>query len=192
MRVLDRRRFVLTSAAGGLALAATTPQPAQAATDDELAYANFGLATELLLQDFYANVTEAKLFMTATQRNMGSGAVSAAAHVTALTQLLTDAGQTAAAAEDFDFAWPDGTFVSKKAAAGAGLTVTQTLLGVYQTAAVEISVPSYRVLYVSMAANLAQQVASLAQILGGRGTGVPFPAGHDLEHASTAVEGLLG
>jgi hypothetical protein len=194
MSGIDRRRFVFTAAAGGLGIAtlgATAPV-ALSATDEELAYANFGVAAEFLLQDFYARITEAKLFQPNAQHNMNAGARSASEHAIALSQLLTDAGQTPALADDFEFAWPEGTFDAKEPAATAGLIVTQTLLGLYLTAAAAVSVPSYRVLYVSMAANLAQQVAALSQILSGRGTGVSFPPALDLESASDAVEALLG
>jgi hypothetical protein len=194
MSVIDRRGFVFAATAGGLGLMAlgpTTPE-AWSATDEELAYANFGIATEFLLQGFYAKVTDPKLFGEEAQHNMTAGGRSASEHAAALSQLLTDAGQTPALAEDFEFVWPEGTFDSKEAAAAVGLEVTGTLLGLYLTAASAVSVPSYRVLFTSMAANLAQQVAALSQTQGGRITGVSFPAAIDLEATSDALESLLG
>ena len=194
MSVIDRRGFVFATTAGGLGLVALGPTAPEAlsATDEELAYANFGIAAEFLLQDFYAKVTDAKLFGAEAQHNMTAGGRSASEHAAALRQLLTDAGQTPALVEDFEFAWPEGTFDSKDATAAAGLGVARTLLGLYLTAATAVSVPSYRVLFTSMAANLAQQAAALSQTLGGRITGVSFPAAIDLEAASDALEPLLG
>jgi len=194
MSVIDRRGFVFATTAGGLGLVALGPTAPEAlsATDEELAYANFGIAAEFLLQDFYAKVTDAKLFGAEAQHNMTAGGRSASEHAAALRQLLTDAGQTPALVEDFEFAWPEGTFDSKNATAAAGLGVARTLLGLYLTAATAVSVPSYRVLFTSMAANLAQQAAALSQTLGGRIIGVSFPAAIDLEAASDALEPLLG
>jgi hypothetical protein len=194
---VDRRRFILATAAGGTGLATAglagvTASTALAATDEELAYANFGLAVEYLLADFYAKASAAKLFTDSTHRNLARGRLNAQEHATSLTKLLTDAGQDAAVPEDFEFAWPATTFRSKKAALTQGLKITQNLLGVYQSAAASISVGPYRALYASMTANVAQQAAVLSEALGRRTAGVSFPAALDLESATNALEGLLG
>ena len=121
MRAIDRRRFLITAASGSAMLVGTgafTPS-AVAATDDELAFANFGAATELLLQDFYDRAGEAKLFGGTLRKAFARGSFVAGEHLTALSKLLTDSGQTAPLAEDFEFVWPEATFASKKAAAAS-------------------------------------------------------------------------
>ncbi len=176
--------------AGG---SATVGAPtATAATDDELSYANFGLAAEFLLKDFYAKTAAAKLVDGVRARDVTRGGFNATEHAAALTKLLTDAGQSAALEEDFEFAWPDGTFATRKSATAAGLTVTQALLGVYLGAAATVSIPSYRQLFSSMAANVAQQVAALSQVSGGRSIGISFPPALDVETASDTIEAYLG
>ena len=176
--------------AGG---SATVGAPtATAATDDELSYANFGLAAEFLLKDFYAKTAAAKLVDAVHARDVTRGGFNATEHAAALTKLLTDAGQAAALEEDFEFAWPDGTFATRKSATAAGLTVTQALLGVYLGAAATVSIPSYRQLFSSMAANVAQQVAALSQVSGGRSIGISFPPALDVETASDTIEAYLG
>ncbi len=193
---MNRRRLILSAAGAGLAVsglaAPTTGIAALTATDDELAYANFGQATEFLLKDFYTKTIEAKLFSGTAARGFARGGLNATQHATALAALLTGAGQTAAVEEDFEFAWPDGTFANEKSATAAGLTITQPLLGVYLSAAAAISIASYRTLFASMAANLAQQVGSLTQLSGGRVIGVSFPPAVDVETASDAIEAYLG
>jgi hypothetical protein len=194
---MDRRRFILATAAGGAGLATAgltgSASPAAATpTDEELAYANFGLAVEFLLGDFYGRTTAASLFGGATHRNLARARLNAHEHAASLSRLLADAGQDPAVEEDFAFAWPAKTFDSKKSAATAGLRITQNLLGVYQTAAASIAIDSYRALYASMTANVAQQAAVLSEALGRRTTGISFPAARDLESATTALEGLLG
>jgi hypothetical protein len=192
---MNRRRLILSAAGAGLAVsgfAAPAGLAAATATDDELAYANFGLATEFLLKDFFTETAAAKLFVGAAARECARAGFNAGEHAAALSKLLTDAGQTAAVEEDFEFAWPDGTFATKKAALAAGRTVTRTLLGVYLGAAGAISIASYRMLFASMAANLAQQVAALSQLSGIRAVGISFPPALDVETASDAIEAYLG
>jgi hypothetical protein len=193
---VNRRRLILSAAGAGMAVSGiagtTRGRAATAATDDELAYANFGQATELLLQDYYAKLAAAKLVRGPHARDLARGAFNAGEHAAALAKLLTDAGQAAAAAEDFAFEWPEGTFSKLNAAATAGVTVTRALLGTYIGAAATISIPSYRALYASMAANLAQQVGVLSALAAGRAVGVSFPAALGVEAASDAIEAYLG
>lgn len=193
---MNRRHLIRSAAGAGLVLsglaAPASGLAAVAPTDEELAYANFGLATEFLLKDFYANAAAAKLITGSGAREVARGGLNAAEHAVALAKLLLDAGQTAAVEEDFEFAWPDGTFSNKSSATTAGLKITQPLLGVYLSAASEIVIPSYRTLFASMAANVAQQAGALSHLVGGRIVGVSFPAAVSVETASDAIEIYLG
>ncbi len=194
MRAIDRRRFLITAASGSAMLVGTgafTPS-AVAATDDELAFANFGAATELLLQDFYDRAGDAKLFGGTLRKAFARGSFVAGEHLTALSKLLTDSGQTAPLAEDFEFVWPEATFASKKAAAAAGLTVAESLLGAYVTAASTSPTTTVRVLFSSLAASLGEQRSALSLARGRPAVGNSFPAAIDLEAASAAVEAFLG
>lgn len=193
---MNRRRLILSAAGAGLAVtgiaAPANGLAAAAATEDELAFANFGQATELLLKEFYAKTLAARLVTGGHARELARAALNTTEHASALGKLLTDAGQTAALEEDFAFAWPDGTFASLRSATAAGLEITQALLGVYLSAAASISIASYRTLYASMAANLAQQVGALSQLSGGRVVGISFPPALDVETASDWIEAYLG
>ena len=191
---MNRRRFLVSAASGGIALAGAgvLSAPAGAATDDDLAYANFAAATELLLKDFYAKARAAKLFGGQLDNSFVHGGFAAGEHVTALSAVLTESGQTAPLEEDFDFAWPEGTFASKKSAATAGLTVVDSLLGVYLTGATTSPTGSFRVLYASLAASLGEQRSALSLARGRPAIGNSFPVALELETASTAVESFLG
>jgi hypothetical protein len=191
---MNRRRFLISAASSGVALAGAgvLSAPAAAATDDDLAYANFGAATELLLKDFYAKAREAKLFGGQLDNAFLQGGDASTEHVTALSAALTESGQTAPLAEDFEFAWPEGTFASKKSAATAGLTVVEALLSAYLTGAATGPTSSFRVLYASLAASLGEQRSTLSVARGRSAIGNSFPAALDLEAASTAVESFLG
>ena len=64
------------------------------------------------------------------------------------------------------------------------------MLGAYQSAAAAVSEPSYRVLYASLVASIAQQIGALDAP--GGDVVQPFPVALDLEAASAALEGYLG
>ncbi len=189
---MNRRRF-LVSTAGATTAAIGVPWPATAvaATDDELAYANFGVSAEFLLEDFYARAIGAKVVNGAQANVLRRGRAAAAQHAKSLGDLLVGAGQTAPAEEDFEFAWPEGAFSSASALATTGQAVLRPLLGSYQTALSSVSEPDYRVLYASLAASLGQQIGALSG-LGGRVGVEPFPVALDLESASVALETYLG
>jgi hypothetical protein len=177
-----------TIAAGRSPNAGAADQP----TDDDLAFANLGLAMEFLLRDFYEHVAEAKLVSGRVAADFDRGRFSAGEHASALGDLLTGAGQAPAAAEDFAFAWPKDTFARPATAAHGGMTVASALTGLYVKASSSLAIPSYRVLYASMAANVAQQVAVLSRAAGLHSVGVSFAPGYEVETASDIVEGLLG
>ncbi len=193
---MNRRHLIRSAAGVGLAVAGLAEPPrglaALTATDDELAYANFGLATELLLQDFHAKTAAAKVIRGSAAREFARSSLNASQHADALSMLLIGAGQTAAVAEDFSFSWPGGSFANPNSVSAAGLTVARPLLGVYMSAAAAISIPSYRTLFASMAANVAQQVSALSLLSGGRAVGISFPSAIDVETASDAIEAYLG
>jgi len=186
---VNRRRFLVSAATTGLA-AAGGPWIASsaAATDDELAFANFGIAGELLLGDFYAKALSLRDLEKPTRLVLRSGKASADRHAKTLGELLVGAGQTAPERDDFAFVWPKKAFASLDAARSTGLTVIRPLLGAYQTALASISEQSYRVLYASLAASLGQQAGALAGVAAVE----PFPVATDLESASAALEGYLG
>ncbi len=191
---MNRRRFLVSAASGGVALAGagTLARPAEAAIEDELAYANFGVATEFLLEDFYRRVGETKLFGGSLRAAFARGRFAANEHALALSNLLTGAGEAAPAEEDFEFVFPASTFAGRKAAASVGLTIVDALLGAYLTATATSSTGSFRVLYSSLAASMGEQRSPLSLARGRRAIGNSFPAAHDLETASAAVEALLG
>jgi hypothetical protein len=189
-RPLSRRRL-LTVAAGGAVLAALPVRPASAATDEDLAYANFAVSSELLLADLYEKALAAKVVTLPGQAALRAGRRAATQHVGALSGLLTGAGQDAPAAEDFDFQWPEKAFDSAGAIAATARIVLRAILGAYQTAIVSVSEPSYRILYTSLAASAGQQLGALS-VLAARGGVEPFPVALDLESASATLEPYLG
>ena len=134
----------------------------------------------------------AKLYKGALAGAFTRAGFAAGEHVVALSNLLVDGGQTAPLVEDFEFAWPAATFKTRKAAATAGLTIADALLGAYLTAAATSPTQSVRVLFSSLAASLGEQRSTLLLARGRTPIGNSFPAAVDLETASAAVETYLG
>jgi ferritin-like protein len=189
---VDRRRFLVgTIGASSVSLASPWLGGAAAATDDELAFANFGASVEYLVKDFYERAIAAKITTRTGTDLLRRGRSAAAQHAKALSELLTAAGDVAPVEEDFAFEWPARTFGSARSIASTGTSVLRALLGAYQTAAASVSEPSYRILYASLAASVGQQIGALAT-LSPRAAVEPFPVAVDLEAASGALERYLG
>ena len=107
---MNRRSLLLSAAGAGFAVSGLAPPrglAAATATDDELAYASFGQAAELCSRTSTRGGPREDRHGAAA-RELAHGALSATEHAAALAKLLTDAGQTASVAEDFEFAWPEG------------------------------------------------------------------------------------
>ena len=189
---MNRRRF-LTTAVGAGAVTLGTPwlATAGAATEDDLAFANFGASAEFLVKDFYSRALEAKLISGAQANVLKHGKSCAAQHAKALSDPLVGAGDVAPLEDDFEFEWPTATYKSEKDAVTTGVGVLQALLGAYQTAAATVTETSHRVLYASLTASVGQQIATLATFEGAS-TVEPFPVATDLETASDALENYLG
>lgn len=184
-RLLSRRRL-LGFAAGGVALATVRVRAATAASDDEPAYANFGLAASFLAADYYLRAAESGKLGAGARPTLRSSRAGSLAQARALGDLITGAGDTPAAAEDFDLAWPTNAFATAANARRAGLAVLRSTLGAYQSAAATVAMPTYRLLY----ASLGQQIGALAGPAGARLE--PFPVAMELEAASAALESYLG
>ena len=185
-----RRRTLLLATASGLVAASFGVRNASAATDDELAYANFVLAAAYLAADYYAQALEGGKLGSEARRTLRSGRSASLAHARAISDLIAGAGDTPAAAEDFAFEWPAKSFDTAASTRKTGLDVLQPMLGAYLSAVTAVSETSYRVLYASLAASVGQQIGALVGAVGERVE--PFPPALDLEAASAALEGYLG
>jgi ferritin-like protein len=189
---VDRRRFVVTAVGAGLASAAgSAVATANAATEDDLAFANFGASTEFLVQDYYTKALDARLVSGPKANVLRRGKASAVQHAKALSDLIGGAGDSPPLADDFEFEWPASTFKSEKDAVTTGVGVLRALLGAYQTAAATVTEQSHRVLYASLTASVGQQLVALA-VFDGANAVEPFPIAIDLETASDALERYLG
>lgn len=164
---------------------------AGAATDEDLAFAHFGVSAEFLLGDFYSKTLDKAAVTALDRQSLSRGRMAARRHAMALSDLLAGAGETAPTAEDFAFAWPRNTFSQRAKTLTTGLTILRAVQGTYQTAAATASDASYRVLFTSLAASAGQQIGAL-RVIAGRAGADSFPLALDLETASAAIESYLG
>jgi ferritin-like protein len=189
---MDRRAFLVsTAAAGTFSLAGPLLPSARAVTEEDLAVANFGAASELLVKDFYGNALQTKLVRGPGYRVLRQGRSAAARHARTLSRLLEGAGDAPPVEEDFEFAWPEQTFRTADSILETGIALHRALQGAYQAGAASATVPSYRVLYTSLASSAGQQLGALT-VLSGEVELHPFPVALELEAASAALERYLG
>jgi hypothetical protein len=189
---VNRRRFLLGSAGASAAvLGGPWLATATAAPEDDLAFANFGISTEYLLSDFYGRALASKQFHGPAVRVLRQGKTAAQKHTRALGRLIAGAGDSAPLAADFEFGWPASAFASETGTVTTGLTVLRALLGSYQTAAAQATVPEYRVLFASLVASTSQQLGAIASFAAPTGA-EPFPLALDVETASSQLERYLG
>jgi hypothetical protein len=102
---VNRRSFLTgTLGAGAVTLGAPWLSTARAASEDDLAFANFGASTEFLVKDFYEKAIKAKVLSGPRAAALKRGRPAAAQHAKALVdtgrgvlRALLGAYQTAAA-----------------------------------------------------------------------------------------------
>jgi len=189
---VNRRRFLVVAGSAVALPVAVAPAARAGASEGELAYANFAIAAEYLMADYYTRVLEAKLFRGSALEGATRARFNEGEHAQALSTLLSDAGQSVPSAEDFEFAWPKGTFAGLGTAVGVGVRIEGAVVGTFVSAAATISVESYRSLFARALADEAQHLAFLSWVASGKPVGNSFPQPLDLESATNVVGPYLG
>jgi Ferritin-like domain len=188
---VNRTRFL----AGGAAIVfpvSLAPIARAGASEGEVAYANFAIAAEYLMADYYARILKADLLRGSARNGATVARRNESDHVAALATLLADAGQTIPVADDFEFSWPARTFRSLGDATSAGTKIEAAVVGAYLTAATAITVESYRSLFARALADHAQHLAVLSWVSTGKPVTGAFPAALSLEEATSQLEPYLG
>ena len=199
---LSRRALLGAGVRGGaaVALAATgagllSGQAAAASgplADQDLALARLAAAAELLSIEFYSRAADSGRFAGGELKALKRALFNEQEHLAAVSGILTGAGQTPPAADDFDFAFPDGSFASEAAVARLGVTLETAAVGIYVGAAAAFGPADLRGAAASIAASEAQHLGWHSSLAVGRPIGISFPAPLDLAAASTALAPYLG
>jgi hypothetical protein len=156
--------------------------------EGDYAYAQFGVAAEYLLADFYARAAASKKFAGAELSALRRARFNAGEHVTAMGGMLTGGGQPLAAAADFSFSYPKDAFGSRVSIAKTGLAIEQAVVGAYLDAATSVTEPSFREVFARVLANDVEHLGLLTRIAGGRLEWNSFPEPLSLEAAGDAIE----
>jgi rubrerythrin len=176
----------------GALLAAPTARAANGPLPDlDLALARLAIGSELLAITFYTAAIESKRFKDDDLRSLQRARFNEDEHLTAVSQILSGAGETPETADDFDFAFPAGAFRSRESIARLGVQLETAALGTYLGAVDEFASPDLKTTAARIAASEAQHLSAFSRIASGRAVGISFPAPLDYETASAALDPFL-
>ena len=173
---MDRRRFLRSAAVigvGGTLAATTLRDPnlsAQSASPGDLEILNYALTLEYLESDFYAQGIQGGVLSGRELELVTPIAAHEAAHVTALTDTVTQLGGTPA--ELPMFTYPEGTFTDRDAFLMTASTFEELGVKAYHGQVQAIESVDILAAAASIAGVESRHAAILASITGGN----PFPA----------------
>jgi hypothetical protein len=193
---LSRAALLVSGARGGAALlvgAGTFTAFAEAAAasplpDGDLAFARLLVGAELLAIDFYTDAIAAEKFGAVGQKYMAIALQNEQAHYQSVSLILTGAGQTPAAAADFDFSYPAGSFASRGSIASLGRQLETVFLGAYLGAVGGLQTPALAQPLARIAASESQHLSLWETELDGRPISGAFPAPLTIDQVSDAMD----
>ena len=193
---LSRAQLLSRGAKGGAALlvtgsiagALTGSAAADTIPDADLAYARLLVAAELLASDFYGQAIASKKVSGDALKYMKRAFFNEQEHYQSMAQILSAAGQAPAVAEDFDFAYPNGTFASLASIAKLGVTLETALVGAYLGAVDGLEANALKQPVARIAASEAQHLSVLRRLIGRDPIGVSFPSPLTIDEASDALD----
>ncbi len=200
MEVLSRSGFLSLTAKGGASLIAGAsvagavahgalagPSASGPIADLDLALARLAVAAELLGIEFYTQAIASKQFKGAELNYLKRARFNEQEHLGAMSEILTGAGQTASAADDFTFTFPKGTFASSTSIAKFGDALETVFVQAYLGAVGQFAALDLKVTAARIAANEAQHQSVFADSASGQPVGVSFPVASDYATISDAV-----
>ncbi len=178
--------------AGVLPVPAAANVPARAVAGDtppdgDLAYLRLLVGMELLAIDFQTRALAQRL-LGQTASTFRRSVADEKAHYGVLARLLGDSGQQAATSADVDFAYPRGSFVSRRSIARLGWRIETLLLGAYLGAVESVQTPELRLTIGQIVANEAQHLSALAPVVGKLRVGSAFPAALTMSAVSDQLD----
>lgn len=175
-------------ASGATTATAVTTGPL---TDLDLALARLAIASEILAVEFYTQAIAAKKFSASATNALRRALFNEQEHLRSFSELVTGAGQTPSTADDFDIAFPNGTFDTRGSIAKFGLAFETAMVGAYLGAVDSFSQSGLRTTAARIAANEAQHESVFSGLAANRPVGISFPAPIDLETASDLLDAYL-
>jgi hypothetical protein len=177
--------ILVAGAATGFFVGSAT---ADAIPDGDLAYARLLVGAELLASDFYAKAISSKHFSGDALKYLKRAEFNEQEHYQSIAGILTDAGQMAATAADFDFSYPKRSFASKLSIAKLGVTLETVFLGAYLGAVDGLVSNGFKQPVARIAASEAEHLSVFTRFSGGNPVGTSFPGALTIDEASNALD----
>ena len=174
--------------ASGAALGALAAPAAAVAPDVDLSYFRLLTAAELLKADFQERTLASGKLDASARRLVRRMQAADRGHYAGLAALLNGGGQTAATADDIDFAYPRGSFDSQGAIVKLGWKLGTLTLGAYLGAIRNVQSPAARLALAQIAANEAQQQSALAPFARRPAIGSAFAAALPIDSVSAVLD----
>jgi hypothetical protein len=189
--VLSRAELFRRGVGSGALLAfgaLVAPAGAASIPDGDVAYLRLLIAAELLKADFQTRALASGKLGRSPARTMRRMHADDEAHYAGLAVLMKEAAQPPTTAGDIDFSYPAGSFGSQHAIANRALELATLALGGYLGAVQNVQTPGLRLPLGQIAANEAQHVSVLAQLLGKPPIGRAFAPALPIEAVSSALD----
>lgn len=174
--------------AGVLVEAAAAADPL---ADLDLALTRLAVGAEILAVAFYTQGIASKRFAGDELKYLRRTLFNEQEHLTALSKVITDAGQTPSTADDFTITFPKEAFASRNSIAKLGVVLETVFLGTYLGAVDTIASTDLKTTAARIAANESQHLSVFSGISFNRPVGVSFPAPIDYETASGLLDPFL-
>jgi rubrerythrin len=164
---------------------------ADAIPDGDLAYARLMVSAELLAVDFYAQALASKQFSGHASRYLRQALFNEREHYRSVSGMLTGAGQSPATAVDFDFSYPQRSFISKTSIAKLGAALETTFLGASLGAVDALQTNALKQPVARIAASEAEHLSVCGRLSGGNPVGISFPDALTIDEASNALDAYI-
>ncbi len=182
----------LGAIASGLLAEKAGARPAAAPLADlDLALARLAVGAEILAAEFYREAIAAKKFGAEATKYFKRALFNEQEHLTAMSQVISGAGQTPSTADDFDITFPKGTFDTRGAIAKFGVALETVFVGAYLGAVDAFAPSGLKTTAARVAANEAQHLSVFTELAANHPIGISFPAPIDYVTASDLLDAYL-
>ncbi len=203
---MDRAGFLSLGARGGAAVAmgamsagliaeqapaATTGATAEPLAELDFALARLAVAAEILAVEFYTEAIASTKFGAEATKYLKRALFNEQEHLTAMSQVISGAGQTPSTADDFDITFPTGTFDTRGAIAKVGVALETAFVGAYLGAVDAFAPSDLKTTAARIAASEAQHLSVFTELAANHPIGISFPVPVDYVTASDLLDAYL-
>jgi hypothetical protein len=160
-------------------------------TDLDLATARLAVGAEILAAEFYARAIASKKLAGDVLKHSKRALFNEQEHLRAMSEILSGAGQTPSTSDDFEVAFPKDTFDSVASIARLGVALETAFVGAYLGAVDSFAPGDLKTTAARIAANEAQHLTVLSELVSNRPVGVSFPPALDYATASDVLDAYL-